>query len=299
MTDTSVRGSRWELPLHSFDRDHSLASEPMRFAMGSFANMAPFSYASFPHRHEFYELVCVTGGSGTHVIDFVAYDVRPVSLFVVTPRQIQSWECRTPLEGRLILFMEEFLPAGYGDRVGPALRLEPSQAATVTAVLGGLEREYRRRERCERSVLQAYLHILLVEMHRMRDVRATPTKDDRGTVLARRFLRLVSDDACPELTVRGYAERIGVTPKHLADVVKRATGKTPAEIIREVLTVEAKRLLAHTERTVASIADGLAFDNPSYFGRFFKRETGMSPGEFRRMTRDANERWPRRVRSPR
>lgn len=294
MTAPTTRRARWELPLHSFDRDRSLASEPMRFAMGSFAKMAPFSYASFPHRHEFYELVCVTGGSGKHVIDFVSYDVRPVSLFVVAPRQVQSWECQTPLEGHLILFMEEFLPAGYGDRVGPALRLHPSQTATITAVLDGLEREYRRREACERSVLQAYLHILLIEMHRMRDVGATPTEDDRATVLARRFLRLVSDDTFPELTVRGYAERIGVTPKHLADVVKRCTGKTPAEVIREVLTVEAKRMLAHTDRTVAQIAETLSFDTPSYFGRFFKRETGLSPGEFRRQTRDAQERWPGR-----
>ncbi|WP_051579695.1 helix-turn-helix domain-containing protein [Pseudonocardia acaciae] len=291
MTTDSARG---ELPLHGFD-EQLMASGPAGFAMGSFAELAPFSYAAFPHRHEFYELLFVTGGSGTHVIDFVPYDVRPVTLYLVAPRQVQFWECRTSPDGYLVLFMEDFLPTRYGERggggdntmltplgAGPALRSPPEKVTTISTLLEAMEREYRRDGDCDESVLQAYLHVLIVEMRRMQRIAAAPAADDRATVLATRFRRLVSELILTEQTVRGYADRIGVTAKHLADVVRKATGRTPAEIIREALTVEAKRLLVHTELTVAQVADALAFDNPSYFGRFFKREVGISPGEFRR-----------------
>ncbi|GAA3867441.1 AraC family transcriptional regulator [Saccharothrix violaceirubra] len=283
------------LPVHRFD-DPLIADGPPGFAIGSFADLSPWSDAPFPHRHDFYELVCVTGGSGTHVIDFVPYQVRPVTLYFIAPGQVQFWERRSPLEGHVMVFVEEFLVPQY-DRVSPrrslsldplgtghALPLSGGQVEPITGLITALEREYRRPGGADVSVLRAYLHILLVEMRRLHRgvVGGADEDEDRGTALARRYLRLVSEELPNEQTVRGYADRIGVTPKHLADVVKRTTGKRPAEIIRAALTVEAKRLLTHTDLTVAQVSERLSFDNPSYFGRFFKRECGMSPGEFRR-----------------
>ncbi|RKT54630.1 AraC family transcriptional regulator [Saccharothrix australiensis] len=290
-----MQPARVPLPTHRFD-DPLIADGPPGFAIGSFADLAPWSDAPYPHRHDFYELVCVTGGAGTHVIDFVPYRVAPVALYFIAPGQVQFWEREAPLEGHVVVFVEEFLVPQYGDRVSPrrslaldplgtghALHLAAGQAAPITALITALDREYRRPGGADVSVLQAYLHVLLVEMRRLRrGPGGYAVEEDRGTALARRYLRLVGERLPHEQTVRGYASRIGVTPKHLADVVKRTTGKRPAEIIRAVLTVEAKRLLTHTDLTVAQVSERLAFDNPSYFGRFFKREAGMSPGEFRR-----------------
>ncbi|MFI0423460.1 AraC family transcriptional regulator [Spongiactinospora sp. 9N601] len=298
------------LPTHRFD-DPMIASGPRGFAIGSFDELAPWSYASFPHRHEFYEMVCVTSGSGTQVIDFVPYELNPVTLYFVAPGQVQFWERRTPIEGYVVVFLEEFLAAQYGDRVSPrqsltldplgigrALHLHDDQIEPIMGLFTALYREYRRPGGADASVLQAYLHVLLVEMRRLHSDIGTSMVEDRSTALARRYLRLVSDELLNEQTVRGYADRIGITPKHLADVVRRTTGKTPAEIIRTALTVEAKRLLTHTDLTIAQVSQRLSFDNPSYFGRFFKREVGMSPGEFRRggMAGPAPKQGPARTR---
>lgn len=284
-----------ELPIHRFD-DPMIAAGPPGFAIGSFDDLAPWSVAPTPHRHEFYELVCVTSGSGTHVIDFVPYDVRPVSLYFVAPGQVQFWEPRSVLDGWVVVFLEDFLAVPYRDRaaagetlaldlldVGHALEVAADDLEHVVGLFQSLQREYQHPAGADLSVLQAYLHILIVQLRRLHSASGglAPSRD---TMLARRYLRMVGAEIPEQHTVTAYAERIGVTPKYLADVVKRVTGKTPAQVIRAALTVEGKRLLTHTPLSVAQVSARLCFDNPSYFGRFFKRETGMPPGEYRRLS---------------
>lgn len=100
--------------------------------------------------------------------------------------------------------------------------------------------------------------------------------------VAEEFVRL-TDRTDPRLpTVSAYAARLGVTPGHLTDVVKAATGRTPSQLLREAKAKEAKRLLAGTDLTVRQVARRVGFADPAYFCRFFRRETGVSPGEFRR-----------------
>ena len=104
--------------------------------------------------------------------------------------------------------------------------------------------------------------------------------------LVRRFKQLVSEHFLTEHSVRDYAKRIGISTSHLRDTVKAVTGYAPGHIIREKLVREAKRLLSHSNATVAEIGYRLNFKDPSYFGRFFKRETGMSPVAFRQQFRE-------------
>ena len=86
--------------------------------------------------------------------------------------------------------------------------------------------------------------------------------------------------------VQDYANMIGISSSHLTDTVKAVTGFTPGQLIRQKLALEAKRLLVHSNATVAEIGYRLNFYDASYFGRFFKREVGMSPAAFRQLTRE-------------
>jgi AraC family transcriptional activator of pobA len=72
----------------------------------------------------------------------------------------------------------------------------------------------------------------------------------------------------------------------VSETVRDVMGCTPKQIILQTVTIEAKRLLAKSDLTVAEIAYSLAFEDPFYFGRIFKRETGMSPGRFRERIRE-------------
>ena len=101
---SATRGS--ELPLHRLDvpLPHLLP-----FAIGTFDSIGPLSRAGFPHRHTFYEIVLVTGGSGAHVLDLAHWPLDPPHLCVITPGQVHHWEDADDLTGHVMLFNEDFL----------------------------------------------------------------------------------------------------------------------------------------------------------------------------------------------
>jgi AraC-like DNA-binding protein len=100
--------------------------------------------------------------------------------------------------------------------------------------------------------------------------------------VAAEFARLTGRADLGLWSVRAHAERIGVTPAHLTEAVKAATGRTAAQLVREARIREAERFLLRTDLTVRQVASRVGFADPAYFCRFFRRETGSSPGDFRR-----------------
>jgi len=78
-----------------------------------------------------------------------------------------------------------------------------------------------------------------------------------------------------------YADKLFITPKHLSKVVKTTSGKPANEWIDEYVVLEAKALLKSTNMTVEQISNELNFPSQSFFGKYFKRVTGMSPREYK------------------
>jgi AraC family transcriptional activator of pobA len=78
-----------------------------------------------------------------------------------------------------------------------------------------------------------------------------------------------------------YAEKLGMTVDRLNDHVKRATGVTAGHLIRQRLLTEAKRQLVFTTQPIQDIAEELSFSDPSHFARFFRKQAGTTPHEFR------------------
>ena len=79
-----------------------------------------------------------------------------------------------------------------------------------------------------------------------------------------------------------YADKMFLTAKHLSTVVKEISGKTVGEWIDELVILEAKALLNSSSMNIQEIADRLNFANQSFFGKYFKHYTGMSPKEYRK-----------------
>ncbi|MFE6159453.1 AraC family transcriptional regulator [Streptomyces sp. NPDC056486] len=260
------------------------------FAIGTFDTIGPMSRASFPHRHTFHEIVHVTGGTGRHVVDLARFPLRPPNLCFIAPGQVHHWEDVTGLEGSVILFTDDFLLDHPADRqalrgLGRRSWLElPDESADRTAdLVADLDGEYRAGADGFQSVLRALLHVLVVRSARLPAQQpAPPAPRSRPGTVAAEFVTLLGTPEGSLLSVRACAGHLGVCVSYLSEAVKTSTGRTPGELIRQTRVHEAKRLLLRTELSVRQIAARVGFGDPAYFCRFFRRETGASPGDFRR-----------------
>ncbi|MFF4319335.1 AraC family transcriptional regulator [Streptomyces sp. NPDC001568] len=281
---SATRGS--ELPLHRLDvpLPHLLP-----FAIGTFDSIGPLSRAGFPHRHAFYEIVLVTGGSGAHVLELAHRPLDPPHLCVITPGQVHHWEDADDLTGHVMLFNEDFLLGHPEDAAAldllaarPWLRPDDGRDG-IASLFQEMEREYRDLREGYAGVLRAYLHVLVVRALRACEPGpgSSPVPAGRAVELAAAFTRLIASPDGTGLSVADCAKRLGVTSGHLHARVKEATGQTPGGLIRRRRTLEAKRLLARTDLTIGQVARGAGFADPAYFCRFFRRETGLTPGDYR------------------
>jgi AraC-like DNA-binding protein len=256
----------------------------MPFAIGDFVSIGPMSRATFPHRHTFYEIVYLTAGDGVHVVDLAESPLHPPQLCFVQPGQVHFWRA-TGLDGRVILFTDEFLAAHPGDRetlrqlaCGPPLG---TPGPDVPAIVEEMQREYAGRGAGRTAILQSLLHILILRAARLAGAASASGPAGGPAAVARGFLALLHQPGGHQRTVQGCARRLGVSASYLNEAVKSVTRRTPGTLIRQAQMLEAKRLLARTDLAVAQIAKQLGFGDPSYFSRFFRREAGMSPGTFR------------------
>ena len=78
-----------------------------------------------------------------------------------------------------------------------------------------------------------------------------------------------------------YANELSITPKHLSRTVKSQTGFTAVEWIERYVILEAKVMLKSSNMTIQQIADELNFPSQSFFGKYFKKNIGVSPKEYR------------------
>jgi AraC-like DNA-binding protein len=100
--------------------------------------------------------------------------------------------------------------------------------------------------------------------------------------LLRKFIQLIDNHYIDKRTVQEYADMLSITANHLSQVVKQVSGKNALNFIAERIAAEARSLILYTNLEIAQIAFQLNFSDPTNFGRFFKKQTCLSPSEFRR-----------------
>ncbi|WP_289713405.1 helix-turn-helix domain-containing protein, partial [uncultured Muribaculum sp.] len=128
-----------------------------------------------------------------------------------------------------------------------------------------------------RSVLEAlFFETLGVYSTHSMDLRSMQTIRRKDSLLYD-FIQLVESEFRRERSVAYYANRLCVSPKHLSSMVKEASGRTAGDWIDSYVIMEAKALLKNTGMTVQEISQALNFANQSFFGKYFKHLTGISP----------------------
>ncbi|MCR4994123.1 MAG: helix-turn-helix domain-containing protein [Bacteroidales bacterium] len=132
-----------------------------------------------------------------------------------------------------------------------------------------------------RTLLNAFLLIIVGLMSSEMSLTATRTTI-RGEQIVEKFLWLVNENNGHQRFVDYYAERLNITPKYLSTLVQKALGRTPSEVIRAVTIKEIERRLRYTKQSIKEISNALDFPNTSFFGRYFKHYSGMTPVAYRK-----------------
>ncbi|MDE7180250.1 MAG: helix-turn-helix domain-containing protein [Muribaculaceae bacterium] len=131
---------------------------------------------------------------------------------------------------------------------------------------------------------QALMYELLLFIHRTAYKCFMPYKDEvlshQGRISAQ-FLQLVQENFRKERFLDFYADKLEISRKHLSRAVKEQTGHTAVDWIERYIILEAKVLLKSSSLNIQQISDELNFASQSFFGKYFKKITGMSPKEFR------------------
>lgn len=238
----------------------------------------------FSHRHFFYAVYWIHQGSGIHVIDFEEYEIKPNRIFFVKPEQIHFLHNDTMMEYSALQFTEEFMSCsdtGYQTEereiaVCHDLTLEEQERMEIlfkqisAEAVSGLE--------YSTALIQSEINTLLLDLERIGlDKRRYTALPD----LLLKYRMLVEKQYTATRLVQKYAGQLGVSANYLNVLVRKYLGKSALNLINERVILEIKRRLLRTEKGVSEIAYELGFDELSYFSRFFKRHTGMTPIAFR------------------
>jgi AraC family transcriptional activator of pobA len=249
------------------------------------------------HRHSFYHMVLFTKGGGTHTIDFNQFKVTPYEIYAMIPGQVHSWSFEGPVDGYIVnfsdnLFRSFLLNPNYLERFHFFGGIsEESICHVPAAVQGKVTRLFE--ELLEEAgstngldgdvdMLRLLLMQLFILVERSCKSNGKKIIPQQKQVLLRNFRRLIDQHYLSIKLPKEYADLLYVTPNHLNALCQDLLGKTAGELIRDRIILEAKRLLTNADMTITEIAYNLNFQDNSYFNRFFKKNVGVTPDEFRK-----------------
>lgn len=240
-----------------------------------------------PHRHNFNEVLVFFKGGGTHDIDFTTYKAQSQSIHFVASDNIHLVLRGKNSEGCSILFSNDFMNKELisqlpFSKTNPVLHLSKADFGTITNLVDSIKAEYAEKQFGYESIIQAYMQAFMLQLMRVYK-KQYPEDIEKNTKpeLITRYMELLKQNYIEHLTVKQYAERLSISAKHLIELCKTHTGKTPLQHLREHIIAESKKMLFHTKLSVKEIAYQLGFDDPANFSKYFKAATNYTPVEYR------------------
>ena len=162
---------------------------------------------------------------------------------------------------------------------GNKVYFDTEQAKYIKDIFERLEAENTGRK--SKNIIRAYLTTLLAEIEEASLENDSEDMFHTENDICNKYIELVFNNNKLNIPLSEYAEKLNVSKNYLLKVVKRFTKKTPLAWIFEAVVLEAKVLLSQTTMTINEIAFHVGIDDPSYFSRLFKKQTGVTPQEYR------------------
>lgn len=264
-----------------------------------FRRLGDFPQLETPIRLEAMLVVLCLKGEISATVDLKQRVMTPPSIMALRPgHMINNLHVSEDFDGFFVLAgmekltailptLSRMIPCALHYMANPIIEITPEEAASQQLNYRVLRQKINAPHHIYHNLMISamceliFYETLGIYTSHMNTRHFSPT---RRQELILKFIDMVERDFRRERTVIYYAGQLCVTPKHLSAVVKEASGRTAGEWIDDMVILEAKQLLHNSSMTIQEISNELNFPNQSFFGKYFKHHTGMSPRRYRSTT---------------
>jgi AraC family transcriptional activator of pobA len=290
MTRKHAHVSDKNTPLYCLESFSKKAEQSSFYIQSLKEHVNEHDFISKPHKHDFYLILYITRGTGQHTIDFTTYEISPGIAFLMTPGQMHSWNLHEDIEGFIMFFSRNFYQMHLsGDNLVEfpfyhSLNASPvvltGEDAMIGSVINEMHKEYQTSDEPDLRMLRAYLDLLLLKLAKVYQSK-NDTPLNATTFKLRKLEQLIEKNFIRLKQPGDYADLMNLSPSYLNDICKQNSSKTLSELIQQRVLLEAKRLFAYTDQNVNEVASRLNFGSASYFTKFFRKHTGLTPEDFK------------------
>ncbi|GAA6255977.1 helix-turn-helix transcriptional regulator [Bacteroides sp. f07] len=243
-----------------------------------------------PYRIKEGRIAIIKQGYARVLINLIEETFQPGKMLLIVPNSIlQLIEVSPDFDMQMVAMDSEFLPiTGKDDFFTHLSQLQKNIILSLTPQESYQFKSYfdlmwniLQESPFHREVIQHLLVSLLYNIeylaHNNGNAQNHQTRQEE---IFQRFISLVNTYSKKERNVVFYADKLCLTPRYLNTVVRQTSQQTVMDWINQSIILEAKVLLKHSNLLVYQISDELNFPNPSFFCKFFKRMTGITPREY-------------------
>jgi AraC family transcriptional regulator, transcriptional activator of pobA len=248
-----------------------------------------------PHIHKgMFQLVFLRTGRTTLWLDEIVSEVSAPCAVVVPSGVVHGFNFEPDTAGQVVTVADALVVATHDRSMREQFKTlqmkpiaidfarDPEQFARIEATLTLMDKEFQWPQAGRAAMLEWLFRVLLLIVGRQVDLQEVQAETRGGRLdTFTRFRQLVEDQYQQHWSIADYARALAVTQPTLNRLCRLFAGKGALDLIQERLVIAARRHLIYTDASVEAIAYGLGFQDPAYFSRFFKRRTGLAPGQFR------------------
>ncbi|GGG81463.1 hypothetical protein GCM10007415_12650 [Parapedobacter pyrenivorans] len=232
----------------------------------------------------------------TIAVDFTPYKTSPHSLLFLSPYQHIEWKRPFPKSAFRILFHGDFYCIEYHKAevacngllfnniyLQPFVSLDSDTYLKIEQIVQEMNRELDDSSHFSDAVIKSYLQLILALSSKVKKkhIDFVSLKSKAQMHEGSLFQELLEAHFSDEKSVNFYASQLNISPETFSKKIKTQLGKSPSTLIQERVVLESKKLLHLTYLSVKEVALKLNFDDEHYFSRYFKKNVGVSPSEFR------------------
>lgn len=253
----------------------------------------------FPCRIDAFIIGVGTEGETSVSFNLHEFKLKKDSIFIFMPKNVLQVNSQQYFKADVIAISPDFMrrinidiknmmPLFLKFVENPALTLTPEESRSMRGMIAQIERETRGPE--THFSFDIVSGLIAATIYKVGDImyhylaehpEGQNNSHNRAEEYFKQFTHLLGEHFREERSVGFYARQLCITPKYLTTLIKRISGQSVSEWIDNYVILEAKTLLKYSTMSIQEIAYYLNFPNQSFFGSYFKRNTGMSPSQYK------------------